>query len=105
MILGGPNGAGKTTASKALLRDMLSVTEFVDADAIARGLSGFRPAGSAVAAGRIMLEHLRALAEKRADFAFETTMASRSFAPWLRALPAIASRLAAFTRAGDSTRS
>jgi predicted ABC-type ATPase len=95
VILGGPNGAGKTTASKALLRDTLSVTEFVNADAIARGLSGFQPAGSAIAAGRIMLEQLRALAEKRADFAFETTMASRSFAPWLRELAASGYRIQA----------
>jgi len=36
-------------------------------------------------AARIMLERLEALAIERADFAFETTLASRSFAPWLRA--------------------
>lgn len=31
-----------------------------------------------------MLDRLRDLAEQRVDFAFETTLASRSFAPWLR---------------------
>lgn len=86
VVIGGPNGAGKTTASKALLRDTLAVTEFVNADTIARGLSGFDPDGSAVTAGRVMLSQLRILAARRADFAFETTMASRSFAPWLREL-------------------
>jgi predicted ABC-type ATPase len=86
VMIGGPNGAGKSTAAGSLLRDTLTVTEFVNADVIARGLSGFRPDASAVAAGRVMLDRLRALADKRIDFAFETTMASRSFAPWLRAL-------------------
>jgi predicted ABC-type ATPase len=58
----------------------------VNADAIARGLSGFEPERSAIQAGRIMLNRLRELAAARADFAFETTMASRSFAPWLARL-------------------
>jgi predicted ABC-type ATPase len=86
VVLGGPNGAGKSTTAHALLRDALSVSEFVNADTIALGLSGFDPAGSAVAAGRILLARVRELAEQRADFAFETTLASRSFAPWLRQL-------------------
>jgi predicted ABC-type ATPase len=85
-MLGGPNGAGKSTAAPYLLRDTLAVSEFVNADVIASGLSGFRPAGSGMAAGRIMLERLKALASKRVDFAFESTLASRSFAPWLSAL-------------------
>ncbi len=33
-----------------------------------------------------MLRHLRALADQGSDFAFETTLASRSYAPWLRKL-------------------
>lgn len=33
-----------------------------------------------------MLRRLRELAEQRASFAFETTLASRSFAPWLTRL-------------------
>ncbi|MHC1730023.1 MAG: zeta toxin family protein [Syntrophobacteraceae bacterium] len=37
-------------------------------------------------AGRIMLKRLHELAEKKADFAFETTLASRSFAPWINEL-------------------
>ena len=35
-----------------------------------------------------MLKHLQELAGKRADFAFETTLASRTFAPWLKQLAA-----------------
>lgn len=81
VILAGPNGAGKSTAAPALLRDALAVTEFVNADVIARGLSGFNPDDAALAAGRIMLDQLDALADGRANFAFETTLASRTFVP------------------------
>jgi predicted ABC-type ATPase len=35
-----------------------------------------------------MLTRVRELAEQRVNFAFETTLASRSFAPWLRDLRA-----------------
>ena len=64
----------------------LEVTEFVNADTIAAGLSAFQPDSVAIAAGRIMLARMRSLAASRADFAFETTLASRSFAPWLARL-------------------
>jgi len=40
VILAGPNGAGKTSAAPTLLQDELRVADFVNADAIARGLSG-----------------------------------------------------------------
>jgi len=86
VILAGPNGAGKSTAAPELLRDALSVNEFVNADVIARGLSGFEPDRAAIAAGRIMMARLKELAARRIDFAFETTLATRSFAPWLRDL-------------------
>lgn len=85
-VLGGPNGAGKTTSAAPLVRDELGITTFVNADTIAHGLSAFDPAAAAVTAGRIMLEQMRGLAAAGADFAFETTLASRSFAPWLRGL-------------------
>lgn len=88
IVLGGPNGAGKTTAARGVLRDLLQLGEFVNADTIAAGLAGFAPERSAFAAGRIMLARLHELAQARRDFAFETTMASRTFAPWLRGLRA-----------------
>lgn len=86
VLIGGPNGAGKSTAAPQLLRDTLDVAEFVNADAIASGLSGFHPESAALQAGRVMLARLRDLASRRADFAFESTLASRSFAPWIRGL-------------------
>ena len=84
VVLAGPNGAGKTTVSRALVRDQLGIDTFVNADVIAQGLVGFRTETAAVAAGRLMLEQIRELARVRTDFAFETTLASRTFAPWLQ---------------------
>ena len=88
IVLAGPNGAGKSTAAPRLLRDSFAVEEFVNADALAQGLSAFAPEKVAVKAGRIMLKRLCELAEKRIRFAFETTLAARSFAPWLEDLMA-----------------
>ncbi len=88
IVLAGPNGAGKSTTAPRLLKGTLAVTEFVNPDVIAQGLSVFAPEQTALAAGRIMLERLQELAQRRATFAFETTLASRSFAPWLAKLRA-----------------
>ncbi|MGA2185668.1 MAG: zeta toxin family protein [Bryobacteraceae bacterium] len=88
IIIAGPNGAGKTTAAPFLLQRAFAVTEFVNADFIAQGISVFHPGAAAMEAGRVMLKRLRELAEERVDFAFETTLASRSFAPWIVKLKA-----------------
>lgn len=86
IVIAGPNGAGKSTTAPSLLKGMLQVTEFVNADLIAQGLSGFKPEGAVFHAGRVMLERIHYLAKKRVDFAFETTLASRTFAPWISEL-------------------
>jgi predicted ABC-type ATPase len=86
VVLAGPNGAGKSTLAPAVLHGLLGIEEFVNADVIARGLSAFNPERAAIQAGRIMLARLRELAQQRADFAFETTLASRVFAPWIASL-------------------
>ena len=86
MVLAGPNGAGKTTASRRLLVGELGVQEFVNADIIAQGISSFNPEAVAIQAGRVMLERLRQLTEQKVDVAFETTLASRSFAPMIKRL-------------------
>jgi predicted ABC-type ATPase len=86
IVIAGPNGAGKSTTAPVLLKGTLGVTEFVNADVIAQGLSAFQPESAAFHAGRVMLERLHYLAKERVDFAFETTLASRSFAPWIAKL-------------------
>lgn len=88
VILAGPNGAGKSTSAPLVIDELMAVGAFVNADVIARGLSAFDVEGVAFQAGRIMLERLEELAALRADFAFETTLASRTFAPFIRRLRA-----------------
>lgn len=83
-IIGGANGSGKTTASMSLLPNFLDCFEYVNADAIAAALSPFNPEVAAIMAGRIMLERLQTLSNSGTDFAFETTLAARSFAAFLR---------------------
>lgn len=86
IVIPGPNGAGKSTLAPALLRDTLNIPEFVNADTIAEGLSAFAPEDASFDAGRVMLGRLHDLAEQHKDFAFETTLASRFYARWLRQL-------------------
>jgi predicted ABC-type ATPase len=88
IIIAGPNGAGKSTTAPHLLKDLLGVTEFVNADVIAQGLSAFATEAVAFQAGRIMLNRLHELADKRRNFAFETTLSTRSYAAFLRHLKA-----------------
>jgi predicted ABC-type ATPase len=88
VVIAGPNGSGKSTAAPALLGGLLGVGEFVNADVIAQGLSAFNPERAAIAAGRIMLARIKELGVAHESFAFETTLASRTFAPWLASLVA-----------------
>jgi predicted ABC-type ATPase len=86
VIIAGPNGAGKSTLAPFLLRDTFGLFEFVNADTISAGLSAFNAQGVALNAGRVMLTRLRELAASRQSFAFESTLATRSYAPWISRL-------------------
>jgi predicted ABC-type ATPase len=87
VIIGGPNGAGKTTAAQLLVPQSLGISEFVNADEIARGLSPFDPEHAALVAGRLMLERIRELVKNRQSFAFETTCSGRTHLPMSRTSP------------------
>lgn len=78
-IIAGCNGAGKTTASFNILPEILSCNEFINADEIARGISPFNPDSVAFEAGRLMLSRISELMNVGVDFAFETTLATRSY--------------------------
>lgn len=82
-IIGGANGSGKTTVSMSLLPNFLDCFEYVNADAIAAGLSPLNPESMAIEAGRLMITRLRTLSNSGSDFAFETTLAARTFAPFI----------------------
>jgi len=77
-ILSGCNGAGKTTASYTLLPELLDCREFVNSDEFAKSLSPFNPSEASIAASRYMLEKIRYLLQRNADFSIETTLATRS---------------------------
>ena len=78
-IIAGCNGAGKTTASFTILPEVLNCKEFINADEIAKGLSPFQPESVAMQAGRIMLARMDELLQKGETFAFETTLATKSY--------------------------
>ncbi|QOW10844.1 zeta toxin [Kaistella flava (ex Peng et al. 2021)] len=78
-VIAGCNGAGKTTASFTILPEILECKEFVNADEIAKGLSPFQPEKVAFEAGRIMLKRIDELFENDENFAFEATLASRTY--------------------------
>jgi predicted ABC-type ATPase len=78
-IIAGCNGAGKTTASFTILPEILNCKEFVNADEIAKGLSPFQPEKVSFEAGRIMINRINELLDIHENFAFETTLATKSY--------------------------
>lgn len=82
-VIAGCNGAGKTTASYTVLPEILQCREFVNADEIAKGLSPFRPEKVSFQAGRIMLNRMRSLIDQHEEFAFETTLSTKSYVTML----------------------
>ena len=92
-IIAGCNGAGKTTASFTVLPEILDCKEFVNADEIAKGLSPFQPEKAALEAGRIMLKRIRELMADQVDFAFETTLSTRSYVSLVKQAQAIGYRV------------
>lgn len=79
-IIAGPNGAGKTTFAVEYLPKEIDCLTFINADLIAAGLSPFNPVIAAVRAGRLMLEEIEQCVSDQKTFAFETTLAGRSYA-------------------------
>jgi predicted ABC-type ATPase len=88
VVIAGPNGAGKSTTAPEIVRKGFGINEFVNADTIARGLSEFAPEKVAFTAGRIFLDRIHDLSAEGASFAFETTLATRSFLPMLKRMQA-----------------
>lgn len=80
LIVAGPNGAGKTTFATGLILDQRPGYRFVNADEIARELTGLSGGERDIRAGRLMLERLDALLEQDADIVLETTLSSRLYA-------------------------
>jgi predicted ABC-type ATPase len=80
LILAGPNGAGKTTFAAEFLVGDAECPTFVNADLIAAELSPTEPARAAKRAGRLMVDRMHDAISRGESFAFETTLADKSFA-------------------------
>jgi predicted ABC-type ATPase len=78
-IIGGPNGAGKTTFALEYLKQVTHGMRFVNADLIAAGLSPLAPERELLAASRLFLQEIESCIDLGEDFAFETTLAGRSY--------------------------
>lgn len=87
-IIAGPNGAGKTTFALEYLPQVAQCSRFVNADLIAAGLSPLAPERELLAASRLFLREINAAISEREDFAFETTLAGRSYLKLVRRLRA-----------------
>jgi predicted ABC-type ATPase len=83
VLIGGPNGSGKTTTARVLLPEFFKLHPFLNADEIARTISPQDVESAAFAAGRQMIEKMRALVREGLSFAFETTCSGRSYLPML----------------------
>ena len=87
-VIAGPNGAGKTTFAHEFLPKYADCKNFVNADLIAQAMAPFSPETAAFRAGRMMLDEMRAFANRRVSFAFETTLSGKGYLSFLRRLKA-----------------
>ncbi len=78
-IIAGPNGSGKTTFARDFLPKVAGVSNFINADLIAAGLSPFAPEKQLLKASRIFLQQLDASIEAKENFSFETTLSGRGY--------------------------
>lgn len=82
-IVAGANGSGKTTFAREFLPKYVHCPYFVNADNIAQGLSPFSPELVAIKAGKILLSEIKGLISQKKSFAFETTLAGRTYVPFI----------------------
>ena len=85
-VVAGPNGSGKTTFAKEFLPSYAQCEHFVNADLIAAGLEPFAPEKAALKAGKLVLTQIVEFADKKVDFAFESTLSGLAYAPFLQKL-------------------
>ena len=78
-IVAGPNGSGKTTFAREFLPKYAQCSNFINADLIAMGLSPFKPAQVQLTAGKILLKQVDDMLHNRKDFAFESTLAGKTY--------------------------
>lgn len=85
-VIAGPNGSGKTTFALVYLKEAAQCDNFINADLIAAQLSPDDPDRQWMKASRILLNEGREFVRQRKSFAFETTLAGRSYLRMTREL-------------------
>lgn len=78
-VIAGPNGAGKSTCAATILPKRFPTERFLNADNIAKAIATDSP----LEAGRVMIGRLHDLRDRRETFAFETTLAGKSYVRFL----------------------
>ena len=72
-IIAGPNGSGKSTLADLLLKEE-SLVRFINADILAKGLTGITKVAGEIEAGKIMLRQINESINNLESIAFETTL-------------------------------
>ncbi|MEQ8714900.1 MAG: zeta toxin family protein, partial [Cyclobacteriaceae bacterium] len=67
-----------------ILPEIFDCDEFVNADEIAKGISPLNPEKAGIRAGRLMLQRIKELLNQGESFAFETTLATKSYQGLIR---------------------
>lgn len=80
LVIGGPNEAGKTTLTPVVMKRYPQITNFLNADSIARGISGRINNSAAYLAGRIMIKRMEVLASQNISFGIESTLSGKTLA-------------------------
>ncbi len=75
----GAERRGKDDPAREFLPNYANCRKFIDAELIAQGMAPFSPETAAFRAGKLMLTEIDLLAQRRADFGFETTLSGRSY--------------------------
>jgi predicted ABC-type ATPase len=77
-VIGGCNGAGKTTAYPEIIEKKFNCRNFVNADIIQKEFEDAGLNSGPVSAGKEFYRRIAELTEEEVDFAFETTLASKT---------------------------
>lgn len=87
-IIAGPNGAGKTTFALEFLPEVADCHIFINADLIAAGLSPLAPEKELLNASKLFLAEIQSRIKNETSFAFETTLAGRTYLKLIKKLKA-----------------
>ncbi len=83
-IVAGPNGSGKTTFAESFFSKAKDRLDFLNPDIIAAGFGGSDFEKASFQAGRILISEVKKRISMQENFAFESTLAGRTWFPILK---------------------